>query len=309
MPHLFCYKQRTSSVTRHLVRKSTTNARHLVAGTIVKTLQPTARRYYPVWGWYGGSVANTSGFIASATTANQNAVGRACISEYVNPQHSYIGWQTLNSSYDWGMAWYQGAYATSATSNINPYESVEAFMQMAAYRFDVPDSYKDSITKARVVFKNGGCALCHGAARGGDSWDGSMFVDWEGGGDEIWASFALRAGTAALPRYSQLAGLPTTYADMSDPGPYSGARDLWGFTGSGRDGYIPTLLNPDDETTGYYNGNPFLSSGSYASTLWVIPYFGASITSQSYNPYYYASRQGDWVCASLWGVRLEVTIG
>ena len=267
-------------------------------------ISPDALRFYPVAGSYDSNGDPHGGFVASLSMANVTAVGRDCIGKYVTPTDSRQVWrQTSWLGGDLGTVWYQGSYAPTANSLQDSYLSVEAFMQMSAYRFTVPDTWRNAITHVSAVFTNGGAALCTGAADDGSQLPAdTSFVDWESEEDGFWASFAL---SSSLVPYASLSSLPTVYGDLDDPGPYGGSRNLWGFTGSpARDGMIPTLIDPDDVETTSYDGNPFSSSG----TIWVIPYFSAA-AGTNYIPRYVPTTEGKWVCASLWNVRLKVTIG
>lgn len=88
-------------------------------------------------------------------------------------------------------------------------------------------------------------------------------------------------------------------------GGFRNVRDLWGFTGTTRDGGIPTLTTPAAKTLSLTTTQTgWLRAG--ANGVWIIPYINMSYGSgaSNYVPSYYTNNAGWWGCFSVWGLTL-----
>jgi hypothetical protein len=289
----------------HLLKRSS----HLVRTPIKISLSPDERAYYSVAGSYAqqGTVWwPDGGFIQQNTLNNVWTVGASCIQAYLNPSDWRQDWRGVDSSHDPETAWYQGAFAPSAPNLNATYLSCEAYIQLGAYHFSVPTGLTDlEVTSVKVKFINGGGVAAYQSA-GTQSANNSQlkgkfdFGDW-------YLPFAV---SQSLDAPSLLGAKPyDALVDiLADTGTVRGARDLWGFSGTTRDGGITTLNAPVQKT--YTMGAYTLSNFNANKGGWIIPYFDAAYSgARNYNPYYVNDNNGYWGCISLWGLTLEVTLG
>lgn len=289
----------------HLLKRSS----HLVRTPIIINLSPDERAYYSVAGSYakqGNVWWPDGGFIQQNTMNNVWAVGADCIQAYLNPSDWQQGWRGVTSAHDPETVWYQGAFAPSAPNINAAYLSCEAYIQLGAYHFAVPTGLHDlEVTDVKVKFINGGGVAAYQSA-GIQSANNSQlkgkfnFVDW-------YMPFVV---SQSLDSPSLLVAKPyDALVDiLADTGTVRGVRDLWGFSGTTRDGGIATLNAPVHKT--YTMGANTLSNFNANKGGWIIPYIDAAYYgAQNYAPYYVNNSIGYWGCISLWGLTLEVSLG
>lgn len=225
----------------HLYKKSG----HLVRTPITVTLQPSEMAYYSVAGtWTSTSWPNT-GFIEQNTVQNVYSVGYDCLQALFNHGDSRQRWRQATSSHLPETVWYQGAFATSAPTIAATYQSCEAYMQMGAYKFKLPDGLSGlKAGSAKVKYVNGGAIVCYQSAGSGSSNN----VLWKNSGTVQSSTFYMRFAVGGdLGHIQTIAAYPFDYVDLAlQTGTPRGVRDLWGFTGTTRDGGIPTFTT---ETT------------------------------------------------------------
>jgi len=86
-------------------------------------------------------------------------------------------------------------------------------------------------------------------------------------------------------------------------------RDLWGFTGTNRDGAIPTVTNPSTQAIQFNYGVRDKIAANINSGIWIVPFFYPEIyTAQDYRPFFWTSNNGYWGCVSVWGLTLRLTL-
>ena len=296
----------------HLLRRSS----HLVRTPIGVPLACDEMAVYQVAdnytnGWPSG------GFIDQATYWTVQTTGRKMLDAYVNhySTRGNIIWRKVTTSHQPEFAWYQGAYATSAQTKALAAVSCEAYMQLCAYHFTLPQTLADAIAAglaaisgARASFVLGGEFRIDGpvynpASRKRATWtDGTDF------------GYYIAAGTS-LGHYADLANLPADDVSAACESALdaqtnwtSGYRDLWGFGNSERDGAIPAFSSPP--TVSYTLGADTLAVLARNGGCWLIPVVYPIINGNTdYRPYFWpSSATHEWSCVSLWDIALSVEI-
>ena len=285
----------------HLYRRDS----HLVRTPIKLSLTPDDRAYYSVAGEYTDAHWPAHGFIEQNTYDNVWAMGAACIQAYLNPTSALQMWRQVSSSHDPETVWYQGAFATSASSMALSYESCEAYMQLGAYHFSIPQALSAlTVTRATVKFINGGGARAYQSASVQSANNATLKGQYD---FNTW--FMPFAVGQSLVHPSQLGQLPwdRPIDILAETGTFRGARDLWGFSGTSRDGGIVTLNTP--VLRSYDLGQYTLANFDAYKGGWVIPYIDAVYSgSRNYYPYFVTPDNGYWGSVAVWGLTMEVEL-
>lgn len=305
----------------YIIRKGSTMARYTKSGStlilrtpIQKTVSPDARAVYLCAGVYDKYGNPTNGFIEQNTLANVKAMGKECVIRALNPTANEH-WRAVTTTHDPETCWYNGAFATSASAVAATLTSCEAYYQMGAYHFTVPSVPSDIDMTIQLKYVTGGGFQCYQSAgkksasnkplRGYSQWSSWQPKIAVYTGDLIanYNKVHLRQ-VAAQNWFSALDMLADGAA-----GGFKGVRDLWGFTGSTRDGGICTLTTPLTKT--FTLGTEAAGWIRNAGGAWLIPYTDMSYGSgdTDYSPSYYTSNAGWWGGFSLWGLSLVVKIG
>ena len=299
----------------HLLRRSS----HLVRTPIRVTVplvcdEMAAYQVADVYsnGWPAG------GFIDYATYSNVQYAGYRMLCAYRDHSdpNGRVIWRIVTTSHNPEFVWYQGAYATSAASLNAAAMSVEAYLQLCAYHFTVPQNYVDMLAAGKATLA---------AARGSFALGGEFLIDgpvynpasrrrmaWDGGEPTFGHCVAL---AQTLGHCSDLASAPNdnvsaeVAAALDAQGDYTrGYRDLWGFGNSNRDGAIPAFQSPP--TVAWSLGPATLAALAANGGGWLVPNpFTPQIQSQtSYRPYFWPGAGHEWACVSLWDIALSVEI-
>lgn len=289
----------------HLYRRSS----HLVRTPIHLALSPDERAVYSVAGQYGAATGHSdhwpiAGFIREqATTAKCYQVGSDCIQAYLNPQSQYQIWHSVSTAHDPELVWYQGSYSTSGANAQHCFDDCEAFMQLCAYHFTIPTGLQGLTASAVTVkFTLGGGVRCFQSPATGSASNSTLsgvfdFTNWYIP-IAVASSLAAPTAIAQLPYDAKVNFIPST-------GTFRGARDIWDFGSSTRDGGIATLSSPP--TVSYTLGTSTLAQFNALKGGWIIPYFDADWTNATnYHPYYVDTTRGYWACVSAWGFSLEL---
>lgn len=307
----------------YIISKGGTIARYTKSGStlilrtpITKTLQPDGRAVYQVAGKYDKYGNPTNGFIEQNTYANVKAMGKEVVMRAFNPTANNH-WTMVTNSHDPETCWYQGAFATSAPNIASTFNSCEAYYQMSAYHFTLPSLPSDVDMTISVKYTTGGACQCYQSA-GSKSASNKPLKNFGNWGTTWQPLFGVYTGDLAA-NYNKLhhrnvAALnwfsgQNMLADGSTGG-FRGVRDLWAFTGTSRDGGIPTLTTTLTKTVNLNSTQAsWLRAG--ANGVWIIPYTGMSYGTgeTNYAPSYYTTSNGWWACWSLWGLTLQVKIG
>lgn len=285
----------------HLLKR----AGHLVRTPIRIKLNPDARAYYSVSGSYNSNNWPGSGFIAQSTYDNCWSVGYDCLRAYISPNNPLQIWRSVTTSHDPETCWYQGAFATSETSIERTFMSCEAYIQLGAYHFTIPEGLRGlNLTGATVSFTNGGGIECYQSAGLRSSHNRALK-----GRFNFTTNFLPFYAVTSLkqPRSVMAAPYDAAVDIYADGGGFVGLRDLWGFTGTSRDGAIPTLTSPATKT--FRMSESTLSVMRAGNGAWIVPADPAYVNSaRNYGPYYVNSYNGYWACESVWGLKMEVEL-
>lgn len=307
----------------YIISKGGTIARYTKSGStlilrtpITKTLQPDGRAIYQVAGNYDKYGNPTSGFIEQNTYANVQAMGKECCIRALNPTANNH-WTMVTNSHDPETCWYNGAFATSAPNLASTFNSCEGYAQFGAYHFTLPALPSDVDMTIQLKYTSGGACQCYQSAgskstknkpiKGFGTWGSSWqlpFAVYTGDLAANYRSFHLRNISACNYILGQ------DILGEGSAGNFRGVRDLWAFTGTTRDGGIPTLTTPQARTVNL-TSTQIGWFKSAANGVWIIPYFNMSYGTgaSNYYPSYYTSTNGWWGCFSLWGVTLSIKIG
>jgi len=137
----------------------------LVRTPITLTLQPVEMAYYSVAGTYGSNNYPDTGFIAENTLANVKQMGYEMLRQYASPTDPRQIWRQVNTSHQPETVWYQGAFATSAKTIAQTYTKCEAYGQLGAYKFQLPQGLRGlQVTDAIVKWTNGGAVIAYQSA-------------------------------------------------------------------------------------------------------------------------------------------------
>lgn len=299
----------------HLLRRIVSNRGHLVRTPIRISLRPDDRAWYAVAGTYNSGGWPLTGYIAQDSYNNVIAVGGQCIEAYGRPITSrpqYWRQVGASSGHDPEFVWYQGAYATSASSLGLSYASCEAYVQLCGYRFTIPPSLSSlKVSGVSVKFVCGGGVECVGSPMNRSPLNRPLIQTtvpglWGGG----WSVPFMVSRDLLHPyeffRYNR----PYDNNDIiSDTGECRGARDLWDRGNSNMDGGIPTLTNWVTRT--YQMGTNTLEYVNNNRSFFIVPvitweYNGSG--AGQYYPWYANPTNGWWACASLWGFTIDVVL-
>lgn len=307
--------ERLVSNGTHLYKVGTGASAHLMRTPLTFTLSPDAMSFYAVAKAYTTSGWPARGFIDAATSANVKGVGSDCISQLVTPSDSRQMWRAVTTSHHPETVWYQGAYATSAPTASGAVTSCEAYAQLAAYHFTIPDLAGLAVTAAEIGYMNGGAIYCGGSAQSGAPANMPL-ISWSG-----WSgTFKMPiVPTASLDTFANLAAVASSRGTVVDVGTetknaYDGGyavndcRQLWAQTVSYGDGYIPMLHNYPAQSVAASSGTlTYLTSNR---SVWLVPLIDAGWqSSTSYKPFFWSSSAGTiWGCASMWDLTLKVTL-
>ena len=158
-----------------------------------------------------------------------------------------------------------------------------------------------------MTFINGGAIVCYTSA-GVKSNNNTLWKNWPG--LDSGGMFVFHFGVCpSLGTPTAIAQNPyVTYDIASQFGSVQGVRDLWGFSGTNRDGAIPTLGVPR-KTTIQLTGSALLQFQNHVNNgVWIIPHYIADCQSINYyRPFFSDSNNGYWGCASAWGVTMKVS--
>lgn len=287
----------------HLLKRSA----HLVRTPIKVTLSPDQRNLYQVagtWRSSGNVDWPDGGFIDLNTQSNCTAVGYNLLTAYTTHSDTRMGWGNVTTGREPETCWYQGSYATGAATQQGGTQSCEAYLQNAAYHFTIPQSLQDlELQSVTVKFTNGGAIWCYGTAGGksnnNDAWRNHVTT----GGTSWYLPFAVCQTLGHIQSIRQCP-YDSKVDIMADSGGYKGVRDLWGYSGTNRDGGIPTLTTPQERS--YTMGSQTLKSMSDNHGGWIVPFIDCSISSStSYRPFCIPANPLYWACVSLWGLTLE----
>ena len=293
----------------NLYRRTSNAGARLVRTPISINLNPDQMAVYQVpgtWKQSGNVWWPDGGFIDTNTISNIQAVGFNCLNAFISHSDQRIGWGPVTGGHLPETVWYQGAYATSAQTLQGALNSCEAYLQLGAYHFSIPESLHNlNITNITVKFVNGGGIQCYqspAAHSSSNTWL-QGYGDW----GQYFMPFVV---TTDLGHYQSLAS--TAYDAQIDilssrATQPRGARDLWDFGSSTRDGGIPTMQTPVQQS--YNMGGTSLSVFNQNKGSWVVPFINANINTMSdYGPSYWNPNNGFWASFSIWDLKLTVTI-
>lgn len=278
---------------------------HLVRTPIKIKLQPDQRAYYSVAGSYTSSSWPNTGFIESSTYNNVIAMGANCISHLRSPRNALQMWRNVSTAHDPEMVWYQGAYATSAPNLNAALQSCEAYTQLAGYHFTVPSGLRNlNIKSVKVSFVNGGAIQCYQSA-GARSASNRLLKGFTTAWNNCWVRFVT---VQNLTNLMSLLAFPYDSFDLATAtGTPRNIRDVWGFTGTTRDGAIPTFN--EEVKQSYDMGTTTLNHFNTNKGCWIVPCYNPVYNSStSYLPLYVNSNPYWWGCFSLWGLTVEVEL-
>ena len=293
-----------------LVSNGTTlyrRSQRLVRTPIYFDLTPDRMAVYQVpgaWRKSGNVWWPDGGFIDANTISNIKAVGFNCLNAYIYHNDSRIGWGYVNGNHKPETVWYQGAYATGATSLQGALTSCEAYIQLSAYHFTLPSSLNElQLTSVTVKYLNGGGIQCYQSPAGRSASNTWLqgFGDW----GQFFMPFCVLSNLGhystinSAPYDSQIDILGTRYSQPT------GARDLWDYGSSTRDGGIPTMISPIQQS--YTMGTSTISIFNSNRSCWIIPFIPANLySSTDYTPLYWNSNNGFWGCFSIWDLNIRV---
>ena len=307
----------------HLYRRSS----HLVRTPIVKTLSlsPDEMAYYAVAGSYNSAIP-TAGFIPDGENWSYIApVGKlmrrnyACLVGTTHPGPQI--WRQVTTSHLPEYIFYQGAWSTAA-GNARP----EAFMQIPAYHFTIPQKYSNfTVSSATLSLIHGGTILQKMMTRNSGQYFAanaptrllSSDSDWR----RSWGiGLGLYPSLSTDPCYMHNDVIDTVALDshlttgtLNRGGTYN-ARKIWENTFvSYTDGYIPVTDTPWTQSIALSaNFNAALTTGMGG---WIVPTHDVAVTSGDTDtdldyPYFNpgSSNPGYWLCVSFWGFSLSVTL-
>ena len=280
--------ERLVSNGTHLYKVGTGASAHLMRTPLTFTLSPDAMSFYAVAKAYTTSGWPARGFIDAATSTNVKGVGSDCISQLVTPSDSRQMWRAVTTSHHPETVWYQGAYATSAPNANAAVTSCEAYVQLAAYHFKIPDIAGLAVTAAEIGYMNGGAIYCGGSAQSGAPANMPL-ISWSG-----WSgTFKMPiVPTASLDTFSNLAAVARSRGTVVDVGTET----------------IPMLHNYPAQSVAASSGTlTYLTSNH---SVWLVPLIDAGWqSSTSYKPFFWSSSAGTiWGCASMWDLTLKVTL-
>ena len=301
----------------------------VIAKTVA--LSPVARAYYAVAGQYknGYPVGGVCGY-------NDLKVGKIMRKYYmgstaVTRPGNQI-WRLVTTAHDPELVFYQGNWATSARyDGPSVGATSEAYLQLAAYRFEIPQEYRGStILGATLSVIHGGTVLQHEDPYSHDCEleEPTCFTTNASQdmltGYEFRKKWPLHIGVfdrlndepgSWVRDFQQEADFATNLAQGAVNVPPSSSRNLWEFDGMYvRSGYIPKTTAPWTETVKLNAAavSAIVSNGGG----WVVlaPDVGYSNSDDedtgSDYPCYTPGSGYDhfWACISLWGYGLQLTI-
>ena len=293
----------------NLYRRTANNNSRLVRTPISVNLNPDQMAVYQVpgtWKKVGSVWWPDGGFIDSNTVENIKAVGFNCLNAYVSHSDNRIGWGFVTSNHLPETVWYQGAYATSASTLSGSLNSCEAYIQLSAYHFTLPESLHSlNITETTVKFVNGSGIQCYQSPAIHSS--SNTWLQGFGNWGQYFMSFVV---TPSLGHYQYLYNEPyDAQIDILSPRSSNprGSRDLWDFGSSNRDGGIPTMQTPVQQS--YNMGSNTISVINSNKGCWIVPFIDVEMRSTTdYAPIYWNSNNGFWGCFSIWDLRITVTV-
>lgn len=271
---------------------------------VIKNKKADERAYYDVAGRYDSAGWPASGFIQSITSSTKDA----CETAGLNMYNSYAGikqpsggvqiWRQVSSAHDPECCWYQGAYATSATSISTGKNQCEAFVRCCGYRFQKPRGLESlELTSWKIRFTFGGFLALDGAIADGTAvpysatgTDGHLFFVH----NQLIHPYLLTQNSSSYPHKQYVANCA----------PWDGGfRDLWGFGSSSKDGGIAALRSPISAEIEF--GENAISVFNTNGGAWVIgtPNMGYST---HYYPYYGAGARNRWKCHTLWSITSDM---
>lgn len=181
-------------------------------------------------------------------------------------------------------------------------------MQNGAYHFTIPQSLQSlDLQSVTVRFTNGGAVFCYGTA-GGKSNNNDAWKNHTSAGETSW--YLPFAVAQTLGHIQSLAACPYDAAvDIMNHGTAcKGVRDLWGYSGTNRDGAIPTLTTPIVKS--YTMGAQTLAAMQSSGGGWIVPYINFRLSSGTdYRPQCVPPNPLYWACVSVWGISIDVTVG
>lgn len=283
------------------------------SGSILRTpltlaLSPDDRAYYSVAGGYSGSNPNT-GWILPLNYNNCVQVGSDCIKCALNPTTPSQYWRQVTNNHDPEFVWYQGAYSTSAPNIATGLLNCEAYWQACGYHFTIPSKFANfTVSKVTVSFMNGGGILCYKSPLDRSSNNRALKGIYQ------YTTFKPKIQCASQLGHPLWMSNNFPYDDKVDlfasPGPYKGARDLWGRTTSGSDGGIPTFTTP--KLVSYEMGANTLAAFNTNRGGWLVTNPNMVWSSNTnYSPYFWPNlptEDGYWACVSMWGFNVRIML-
>lgn len=258
------------------------------------------------------------GFHASTTYSNDvQAVGYQMVNFMINGQPQWID---ASQNHDPEFVWYQGAYATSASTIQQGKFMSEAYASFPGFHFTMPNiSSPLAIQQVTVYYLNMGTPLAFGPAISGNAANKNItqsgIGDWNLG--PICHFHVLNTPTCNYHPMDINANSPEDPINISthgSTGDFRGYRDLFLLAPMGTtDGCIPTLTNPvrDSYTMSATTMAHFTQNGAG----WIVPtyhvYMNSLNPSEDYRPKFLYNQTGQdnyWGCMSLRDVYIDVYI-
>ena len=309
---------------------------HLLRTPLRKTINitPDAMAYYSVAGTYLNATP-TGGVIG---TGGQNAYENA-IRAGKQMRRQYLGltttpgrqiWRSVTTSHQPELVFYQGAYSTT-TGN---YNQSEAYLQIPAYHFTVPQKFADfAVTGGSLKIAHGGTVLQHqsvktittvgaymprfavdvtdsGVLAAGNPWRG----DWTQDICVFGSVDTDPVRMVALATQSVSLNTSRSYGSLNGGESANGIK-IWDNTFvSYNDGFVPRTDSP---WTQQITLTPaMLSAVSRIGGGWVVPRPNVGVSSSDSTdtandyPFYYPSSNspGWWICCTFWGFSITVTL-
>lgn len=160
----------------YIVRKNDKIARHtknsvtrILRTPLTKTFTAVERAVYQVGGHYNSNNVPDRGFIDSNTERHVLDVADNCMKALHNidgKRPALQIWRAVNTDTQPMTVWYNGQYATSATSLDAAIASCEAYYQMGAYKFKIPNVPSNLGLAVSIIYETGGALVGQGPAAG-----------------------------------------------------------------------------------------------------------------------------------------------
>lgn len=259
---------------------------------------------YATGGWQG---SNTYGSVVTS-------VGYQMVYDMIYANHQ---WLDAAGAHDPEMVWYQGAYATGASTIAQGKFMSEAYAQFPAFHFTIPSVPSGlSIQAVKVYYLNMGATLAFGPSLNANANNRNIKTSAGWDGSNWWVNFhVLNTPTCNYHIQDINNNSPCDSVDIASvgsQGDFKGYRDIFLKAPLGTcDGCIPILTNPVRES--YYMSASTLAHFTSTTNGWIVPTFHPTITSTtSYRPQMGVQTQSGtdnyWGCASLRDIYIDIEI-